>query len=137
MLAPPWAVSMHNLSNGSGRKRMPAYKNAIDHIIDSRGCDPYYHVGDQCVYELQNNGDGPFIRDWTPPDASYGDQPSEAEISAVSEADCNAAQQAYRVAHASASVTKAQLKLIEAVAAATSVNSDDLLADYIQRLADA
>ena len=117
---------------------MPAYKNAIDHIIEARGCDPYHHQSDgKCVYELQNNGDGPFIRDWTPPDPSYGDQPTEAEIAAVSEADCAAAQQAYRVAHARAGLTKKDYALVAAVAAATSVDPDDLLADYIQRLADA
>jgi hypothetical protein len=118
---------------------MPAYKNAIDHIINSRGCNPYHHKSDgTCVYELQNNGDGPFIRDWTPPDpVSYGAQPTEAEIAAVSEADCATAQQAYRVAHATLALTKKDYALVEAVAAATSVNPDDLLADYIQRLADA
>jgi hypothetical protein len=117
---------------------MPAYKNAIDHIIDARGCDPYLHQSDgTCVYELQNNGDGPFIRDWTPPDASYGDQPTEAEIAAVSAADCATAQQAYRVAHATLAMTKKDYALVQAVAAATSVDADDLLADYIQRLADA
>jgi hypothetical protein len=117
---------------------MSAYKNAIDHIIASRGCNPYQHQADgTCVYDLQNNGDGPFIRAWTPPDVSYGDQPSEAEIAAVSEADCATAQQAYRVAHATAGVTDHHLALIQAIAAATSVDPDDLLADYIQRLADA
>jgi len=117
-----------------------SYKNCIDHIIDARGCDPHYHDphDDSCVYELEQGIDGqPFIRDWTPPDASYGDQPTEAEIAAVSEADQTTAQEAYRIYHATTGLTDKDYAMVQAVAAATSVDPDDLLADYIQRLADA
>jgi hypothetical protein len=84
---------------------MPTFKNRLDAVITGRGCDPHYHAADgTCVYELQDDGmgDDPFIAAWTPPDVSYGDEPTTAEINAVSDADAESANDVYLTSIAAA-----------------------------------
>ena len=85
-----------------------SYKNRVDAVILGRDCDPHYvsAAGVQ-VYGLSDDsqGDGPYISSWTPPDASYGAQPTSAEIAAVSEAAADAAQEADQTATAQTLLT--------------------------------
>ena len=84
---------------------MPTFKNRLDAVITGRGCDPHHHQPDgTCVYELQDDGmgDDPFITAWTPPDVSYGDEPTTAEINAVSDVDAEAANEVYLTSIATA-----------------------------------
>jgi len=88
---------------------MATFKNKLDAVIIGRGCDPHYHAADgTCVYELQDDGmgDDPFIAAWTPPDATYGDEPTTAEINAVSEAAAISANDTYLTSIATAMLTE-------------------------------
>lgn len=114
-------------------------QNRLDYIIKDRGCDPFYHApgDDQCVYDLIDRGSGPEILAWTPPDDSYGEVPTSAELAAVTDAQCAEAEEDFQASLASGNLTEKDRAMLEAVAAATSVDADDLIADVIQRLADA
>jgi hypothetical protein len=69
------------------------FQHRLDAVLVSRGVDP--HVPD--VYRLQDDsdGNGPFIASWTPPDSSYGEQPTAAELAAVTEAQGDASKDAH------------------------------------------
>lgn len=72
---------------------MPSLKNQVDAVILGRGCDPNHHQADgTCVYSLIATPTSTQISAWTPPDPSYGDQPTDAELDQVTEADAAAAQ---------------------------------------------
>tara|TARA_R100000306_G_C4334614_1_gene122060 strand:- start:20 stop:388 length:369 start_codon:yes stop_codon:yes gene_type:complete len=116
-------------------------QNRLDYIIKDRGCDPFYHApgDDQCVYDLIDRGSGTEILEWTPPDdqPQYGLQPTEQEIEAVTDAQCEEAEQDLQAYMGENNLTTKDHAMLQAVAAATSVDADDLIADVIQRLADA
>jgi hypothetical protein len=63
------------------------FKHSVDAVILSRGADPFVPG----VYVLVDSGDGGTIAAWTPPDASYGDQPTQVELDAVTEEQAEAA----------------------------------------------
>ena len=62
-------------------------KHSVDAVILSRGADPFVPG----IYVLVDSGDGGSIVAWTPPDAGYGDQPTAAELDAVTDAQADAA----------------------------------------------
>jgi hypothetical protein len=112
------------------------YKNRVDVVIVGRGCDPA--PDGAYVYRLSDDGigAGPYISEWSPPDASYGDQPTEAEIDAVSdaaaEAEASAAKQLKAQARLDTDVMA--LAMLDAIASATSIDADDLKEDVVTRL---
>ena len=113
-------------------------QNRLDYIIKDRGCDPYHHQPDgTCVYDLINRGNGPEVKEWTPPDDSYGDEPTEQELASVTDAQCEEAEADLQAHLVESNLTAKDHAMLQAVAAATSVDADDLIADVIQRLADA
>jgi hypothetical protein len=113
-------------------------QNRLDYIIKDRGCNPYHHEPDgTCVYDLVDHGNGPEIDAWTPPDPSYGDQPTEQELASVTDTQCQEAEEDFQQHLAQENITPKDHAMLQAVAAATSVDADDLIADVIQRLADA
>ena len=112
------------------------YKNRVDVVIVGRGCDPapdgvyVYRISDESL------GDGPYLSQWTPPDASYGDQPTEAEISAVSDAAADASADADKQVKAQARLDTdvMALAMLDAIASATSIDADALKEDVVTRL---
>jgi hypothetical protein len=120
---------------------MPAhtYNNRVDAVIVGRGCDPFYMAPDgSCVYKLSDDslGAGPYISTWSPPDASYGDTPTAAEIAAVSDAAAEAEASAAKQLNAQARLDTdvMALAMLDAIASATSIDADDLKADVVARL---
>jgi hypothetical protein len=114
-------------------------KQRVDSVITDRGCDPHYMSDDgTCVYRLsdESQGSGPYISTWSPPDDSYGDEPTLAELEAVSEAECDAANESSKEHIASMRIDAVNDAVIAAVAAATSVDADALRADVVNRLKD-
>jgi hypothetical protein len=113
------------------------FKQRVDAVITNRGCDPYYMSSDgTCVYRIsdESQGSGPYISTWSPPDDSYGDEPTLAELEAVSDADCEAADDSSKEHIASVRIDAVNDAVIAAVAAATSVDADALRADVVNRL---
>ena len=112
------------------------YKHRVDVVIVGRGCDPA--PDGACVYRISDDslGGGPYISDWTPPDATYGDQPTEAEIDAVSDAAADASADAARQVKAQGRLDADALAvaMLDAIASATSIDADDLKADVVARL---
>jgi hypothetical protein len=97
-----------------------SYKHKVDAVIVGRGCDPHYvSASGVAVYRA---GAGPDISAWTPPDASYGDQPTDADIAGVSD---EAADDAF----ASDQTAIAQSMLTEDVVAASIVEVLSAVAD--------
>lgn len=102
-----------------------SYKHKVDAVIVGRGCDPHYvSASGVAVYRLSDDGAGagPYISAWTPPDASYGDQPTDADIAGVSD---EAADDAF----ASDQTAIAQSMLTEDVVAASIVEVLSAVAD--------
>jgi hypothetical protein len=58
-----------------------SFKHKVDAVITSRGAD----ASVQGIYMLVDQGTGPFIAEWTPPDVSYGEKPTDEELNAVTE----------------------------------------------------
>jgi hypothetical protein len=112
------------------------YKNRVDVVIVGRGCDPA--PDGSRVYKLSddNLGGGPYISEWSPPDASYGDQPTEVEIAAVSDAAADASADADKQVKAQARLDTdvMALAMLDAIASATSIDADDLKEDVVTRL---
>ena len=112
------------------------YKHRVDVVIVGRGCDPapdgvyVYRISDASL------GDGPYLSQWTPPDASYGDQPTEAEIAAVSDAAADSSADADKQVKAQGRLDADALAvaMLDAIASATSIDADDLKADVVARL---
>ena len=105
-------------------------KHRIDAVIVSRGADPGWTgiVVDMDKvsgpYTVSSDAEGDYISSWHPPDASYGDEPTETELNAVSVSDANNAQQLERhaIAERAISETGPMAALIEATADATSTD---------------
>ena len=117
------------------------FNNRVDAVIAGRGCDPFYIAPDGSrVYKLSNDslGDGPYISQWSPPDASYGDQPTEAEIAAVSDAAAEAEAEAAKQLKAQTRMYNdtMAIAMLDAIASATGVDADDLKSDVITRMVD-
>jgi hypothetical protein len=113
-----------------------SFKDRVDVVIVGRGCDPA--PDGVCVYRISDAslGDGPYLSKWTPPDASYGDQPTDAEISAVSDAAADASASADKQVKAQARLDTdvMALAMLDAIASATSIDADDLKADVVTRM---
>jgi hypothetical protein len=112
----------------------------IDAVIIARGCDPHYHHPDgRCVVGLQDDADGggPFIAHWSPPDPSYGDAPTAAEIAAVSHAAADAAATLRRQVAAQQRLDSdpTLIAILDAVADVANLDSDALKAATVERLA--
>jgi hypothetical protein len=114
-----------------------SYKHRVDAVITGRGCDPFY-VGDDGtpVYRLSDDGqgDGAYISSWSPPDASYGDQPTDSEIAAVSEVDGDTAADLDATHVADGHIDAVTDAVLEAVAAATDIDATALRTDVVNRL---
>jgi hypothetical protein len=118
---------------------MPAhsYKHRVDAVITGRGCDPFYIAPDgTCVYRLSDDGQGAgaYISTWSPPNASYGDQPTDSEIAAVSEADGDAAADLDATHVADGHIDAVTDAVLEAVAEATDIDATALRTDVVNRL---
>jgi hypothetical protein len=117
-----------------------SYKHRVDAVITGRACDPFY-IGDDGtpVYRLSDDGQGAgaYISSWSPPDVSYGDQPTDAEIAAVSEVDGEAAADLDATHVADGRIDAVTDAVIAAVAEATVVDADDLRTDVVNRLKSA
>ena len=112
------------------------YKNRVDAVIVGRGCDPA--PDGSRVYKLSddNLGGGPYISEWSLPDASYGDQPTEVEIAAVSDAAANSSADADKQVKAQARLDADALAvaMLDAIASATSIDAKALKADVVVRI---
>ena len=114
-----------------------SYKHRVDAVITGRGCDPFYMAPDgTCVYRLSDDGQGAgaYISTWSPPDGSYGDQPTDAEIAAVSEADGDAAADLDATHVADGRIDEVTDAVLAAVAQATVIDETALRADVVVRL---
>ena len=112
-------------------------QNRLDYIIKDRGCDPYHHqAAGTCVYDLIDRGNGPEVKEWTPPDASYGQQPTQQQLASVTEAQCEEAELDLQAHLVESNLTTKDHAMLQAVAEATSIDADDLIADVIARLAN-
>jgi len=115
---------------------MPTFKNRLDAVITGRGCDPHHHQPDgTCVYELQDDGmgDDPFIAAWTPPDVSYGDEPTDAEINAVSDIDAESANDSYLTSIATTMLAERRVEqaIVEVL---STVTGEDIEPQIIEAL---
>ena len=119
-------------------------KHRIVAVIVSRGADPLWteRGGPSDIprgpYTLADEGAGQYIYSWHPPDASYGDEPTETELDAVSESDADDAQQLERqaIGERAISETGPMAALIEATADATgtdrTVFRDSVIARFVE-----
>jgi hypothetical protein len=112
------------------------YTDKIDALIVNRGCDP--RPAGAYVYRLSDEGigAGPYISEWSPPDASYGDQPTEAEIDAVSDAaaEAEASSARHEKAQSRLDADALAVAMLDAIASATSIDADALKEDVVTRL---
>ena len=78
-------------------------------------------------------GDGTYIDEWTPPDVSYGDKPTQAELDAVTEAQGEAAREADKVAMASEMLSRDHVSaaIVEVL---SSVASEDVEAEVLDAI---
>jgi hypothetical protein len=118
---------------------MPAhsYKHRVDAVITGRGCDPFFLDDDgTSVYRLSDDGQGSgaYISTWSPPDASYGDQPTDGEIAEVSDEDGDAAADLDATHVADGRIDEVTDAVLAAVAEATVVDATALRADVVARL---
>ena len=83
------------------------FKHSVDSVIISRGADPTVPG----IYLLVDQGDGPFIAEWMPPDASYGAKPTQEELDAVTDEEAEEAEDVDVTAQASRMLNRSPVSL--------------------------
>ena len=108
-----------------------SFKHKVDAVITGRGCDPSVPN----IYLLVDQGDGPFIAEWMPPDISYGAKPTVEELNAVTEEQGDAAFEAGQLASAT-QILQNELLGQAIVEVLSDVAGEDVTDQVIQKIKD-
>ena len=102
------------------------FKHSVDAVILSRGADPFVPN----IYVLVDSGDGGAIASWTPPDASYGNQPTQEELDAVTDEQAEAAsdQELSHIAETRLSTDAVSAAIVEVL---SDVADEDVTAQVV------
>ena len=113
----------------------------VDAVIISRGADPTWtdsSAAPSGPYTITNDGSGDHISSWHPPDSTYGTEPTQAELDAITEAEAESARTVMRV-NISKQILESSsihMAMLDAIASATGVSAVALKDDVVARMAD-